>query len=130
MVQNTSNQTSAHAADNFVVTSLRLNGLDAVTPTANPLVALFSGPPCDIDNTVRVRFNQLGSSVSQTTNAIPCSPTNSANFYIAGMYPSSGIPDASRNGFSLGHDRPNWEQPNVYHRPHPADDHFSNHDRS
>ena len=40
-------------------------------------------------NTVRVRFNQLGSSVSQTTNAIPCSPTNSANFYIAGMYPNT-----------------------------------------
>ena len=42
-----------------------------------------------VGNTVRVRFNQLGSSVSQTTNAIPCSPTNSANFYIAGMYPNS-----------------------------------------
>jgi arylsulfate sulfotransferase len=89
VVQNTSNQTSAQAAANFVVTSLRLNGLDAVNPTANPLVALFSGPPCDIHNTVRVRFNQVGSSVSQTTNAIPCSPTNTANFYIAGMYPNS-----------------------------------------
>ena len=89
VVQNTSNQTSAHAAGNFVVTSRRLNGLDAVTPTANPLVALFSGPPCKVGNTVRVRFNQVGSSVSQTTNAIPCSATNSANFYIAGMYPNS-----------------------------------------
>ena len=89
VVQNTSNQTSAHAADNFVVTSRRLGGLDAVNPTANPLVALFSGPPCKVGNTIRVRFNQLGSSVSQTTNAIPCSATNSANFYIAGMYPNS-----------------------------------------
>ncbi len=89
VVQNTSNQTSNFAAVNFVVTSRRPNGLDAVTPTANPLVALFSGPPCDIHNTVRVRFNLLGSSVSQTTNAIPCSSTNSANFYIAGMYPNS-----------------------------------------
>ena len=89
VVQNTSNQTSAYAAVNFVVTFRRLNGLDAVTPTANPLVALFSGPPCDIHNTIRIRFNLLGSSVSQTTNAIPCGPTNSANFYIAGMYPNS-----------------------------------------
>ncbi len=48
VVQNTSNNTSAHIADNFVVTPLRLNGLDAVTPTANPLVALFSGPPCNV----------------------------------------------------------------------------------
>ena len=89
VVQNTSNQTSAYAAVNFAVTSRRLNGVDAVTSTTNPLVALFSAPPCDIHNTVRVRFNLLGSSVSQTTNAIPCSPTNSANFYIAGMYPNS-----------------------------------------
>jgi arylsulfate sulfotransferase len=89
VVQNTSNQTSANATDSFVVTSLRLNGHDAVNPTANPLVALFSGPPCAKGNSVRVRFNQLGSSVSQVTNAIPCSTTNSANFYIAGMYPST-----------------------------------------
>ena len=89
VVQNTSNQTSAQDTRSFAVTSLRLGGLDAVNPTANPLVALFSGPPCDIHNTVRVRFNLLGSSVSQATNAIPCNPTKTANFYIAGMYPSS-----------------------------------------
>jgi arylsulfate sulfotransferase len=89
VVRNTSNQTSASATDSFVVTSLRLNGHDAVNPTANPLVALFSGPPCMVGNSVRVRFNLTGSSVSQTTNAIHCSATNSANFYIAGMYPNS-----------------------------------------
>ena len=89
VVQNTSNWTSANATESFVVTTRRNNGGDVVVPTANPLVALFSGPPCAKGNFVRVRFNQTGSSVSQTTNAIPCSPTNSANFYIAGMYPST-----------------------------------------
>jgi arylsulfate sulfotransferase len=89
VVQNTSNNTSAQAMRNFVVTSRWHKGVDVVSPTASPLVALFSGPPCAIHNTVRVRFSQVGSSVSQTTNAIPCSPTNSANFYIAGMYPST-----------------------------------------
>ena len=89
VAKNISNNTSAQTADNFVVTSLWRNGVDVVTPTAHPLVALFSGPPCKVGDTVRVRFNQVGSSVSQTTNAIPCSPTNSANFYIAGMYPST-----------------------------------------
>jgi hypothetical protein len=89
LVQNISNGTSAHAKGNFVVTTRRINGVDVITPTANPLVALFSGPPCKVGNSVRVRFNQLGSSVSQVTNATPCSPTNSANFYIAGMYPST-----------------------------------------
>ncbi len=89
LVQNISNNTSAHAKENFVVTTRRVNGLDVVSPTANPLVALFSGPPCKVGNSVRVRFNELGRSVSQVTNAIPCSATNSANFYIAGMYPST-----------------------------------------
>ena len=89
LVNNTSNHTSAKASDEFVVTSLRQNGVDVITPTANPLIALFSGPPCARGNSVRVRFNQTGNSVSQTTNAIPCSPTNSANFYIAGMYAST-----------------------------------------
>jgi hypothetical protein len=88
IVQNTSNNTSANATQSFVVTS-RWHGVDAVTPTANPLVALFSGPPCTVGNRVQVRFWQAGSSVSQTTNAIACSATNSANFYIGGMYPNS-----------------------------------------
>jgi hypothetical protein len=89
VVNNTSNNTRAHAVGSFVVTSLRQNGSDVVVPTANPLVALFSGPPCAKGNFVRVRFNQTRGSVQQTTNSIPCSPTNSANFYIAGMYPST-----------------------------------------
>jgi arylsulfate sulfotransferase len=89
VVQNTTNNTNANVIVNFVVTSLRTTGHDTVVPTANPLVALFAGPPCAVANTVRVRFNQTGSSVSQTTNAIPCNATNSANFYIAGMYPST-----------------------------------------
>jgi arylsulfate sulfotransferase len=89
VVQNTSNLTTAHTAYDFVVTSRWHLGADAVTPTANPLVALFSGPACMVGNFVRVRFNQSGSSVSQATNSIPCSATNSANFYIAGMYPNS-----------------------------------------
>ena len=89
LVNNTSNGTSAKASEKFVVTSRRINGVDVITPTMHPLVALFSGPACARGNFVRVRFNQTGSSVSQTTNSIPCSPTNSANFYIAGMYPST-----------------------------------------
>jgi hypothetical protein len=89
LVNNTSNGTSAKTSEKFVVTSRRINGVDVITPIAHPLMALFSGPPCAKGNFVRVRFNQTGSSDSQTTNSIPCSPTNSANFYIAGMYPST-----------------------------------------
>ncbi len=89
VVQNTSNSTTAQAAQNFVVTTRLNNGLESVTSTANPLVALFSGQTCVPGNLIRVRFNHAGSSISQTTNAVACSATKSANFYIAGMYPNS-----------------------------------------
>ncbi len=89
VAKNTSNNTTAQATHNFVVTTRLRGGLDSVTSTANPLVALFSAQTCVPGNFIRVRFNQAGSSVSQTTNSIPCSHTNSSNFYIAGMYPNS-----------------------------------------
>src|SRR5271170_3344589 len=60
----------------------------AVNPTSNSLVALFSGPPCAAGHQLLVRFHPASSSVSMTTNLVPCS-ANSANFYVAGMYPSS-----------------------------------------
>jgi arylsulfate sulfotransferase len=89
LVKNTSNNTTAQTTQNSVVTTRLHNGLDSVTSTANPLVALFSAQTCIPGNFIRVRFNHTGSTVSQTTNSIPCSSTNSANFYIAGMYPNS-----------------------------------------
>ena len=58
----------------------------AVNPTTHPLVALFSAPPCLTGHQVLVRFNPSTSSTSMTTNLVPCSP-QSANFYVAGMYP-------------------------------------------
>jgi len=67
------------------VTSL---GGSAVHPTAHPLVALFSGPKCPSGDYILVRFHQAGSDVSSTTNPIPCSQYT-ANFYIAGMLPST-----------------------------------------
>ncbi len=59
-----------------------------VNPTAHPLVALFSGPPCASGHQLLVRFHPTSSSVSMTTSLVPCSP-QSANFYVAGMYPST-----------------------------------------
>ena len=64
------------------------SGGSAVHPTSHPLVALFSGPPCQAGHTLLVRFTQAGSNVSSTTNSVPCSQ-QSANFYIAGMLPST-----------------------------------------
>jgi hypothetical protein len=59
-----------------------------VNPTVHPLVALFSAPPCAAGDSLLVRFHPASSSVSMTTNLIPCS-TTSANFYVAGMYAST-----------------------------------------
>ena len=36
LVQNISNGTSAHATDNFVVTTRRINGVDVITPHGEP----------------------------------------------------------------------------------------------
>ncbi len=64
-----------------------------VNSTTHPLVALFSAPPCTVGHQLLVRFQPAVATGSQspnsmTTNQVACS-TNSANFYIAGMYPST-----------------------------------------
>ena len=59
-----------------------------VNPTSHPLVALFSGPPCTSGHQMLVRFHPATSQASMTTNLVACS-TSSANFYVAGMYPST-----------------------------------------
>ncbi len=60
----------------------------AVHHTYHPLVALFSGPSCAAGDTILVRFHQVNSDVTSTTNSVPCS-THTANFYVAGMLPST-----------------------------------------
>src|SRR5271170_5817012 len=59
-----------------------------VNPTSHPLVALFSGPPCTAGHQMLVRFHPVSSDVSMSTNLVPCSQ-QSANFLVAGMYPST-----------------------------------------
>ena len=54
---------------------------------------MVSGPPCAAGHQMLVRFRPATPTGSQnpnymTTNMVPCSQ-NSANFYVAGMYPSS-----------------------------------------
>jgi arylsulfate sulfotransferase len=63
-------------------------GGSIVNPTSHPLVALFSAGPCTVGHSLRVRFQQSGAQASMTTNSVPCS-SNSANFLVAGMLPST-----------------------------------------
>ena len=79
----------------------------AVHPTSHPLIALFSGPPCTTGHTLLVRFHAVNSNVSSTTNSVACS-SSSANFYIAGMLPSTKYlmhwEEVGLNFFSTGQD--------------------------
>jgi hypothetical protein len=66
----------------------RVTGEDAVvTPTLNPLVALYSAPPCHHD-AIRVRFRPANGPTDApwtSTNALPCVRGESRNFVVAGM---------------------------------------------
>jgi arylsulfate sulfotransferase len=73
----------------------RVTGKEAViTPTLNPLVALFSVPPTQPGpgphGSVHVEFSVAGDQPSwRSTNELPSKPGKSTNFFVAGMLPST-----------------------------------------
>src|SRR5438552_7415585 len=68
----------------------RVTGSGAViTPTLNPLVALYSAPPSSAGS-VFVQFSVAGDSPSwRNTNMLPVAPGKSTNFFVAGMLPNT-----------------------------------------
>jgi arylsulfate sulfotransferase len=68
----------------------RVTGPDAViTPTSNPLVALYSAPPSSGD-TIQVEFAVAAPHPEwRSTNTLPIEPGKSANFFVAGMLPDT-----------------------------------------
>src|SRR5438128_4491057 len=79
--------TSAVVAD---AVASRVTGSEAViTPTLNPLVALYSAPPSSAGS-VFVQFSAAGDSPSwRNTNTLPVVPGKSTNFFVAGMLPNT-----------------------------------------
>src|SRR6266436_431660 len=79
--------TSAVVAD---AVASRVTGSEAVlTPTLNPLVALYSAPPSSAGS-VFVQFSVAGDSPSwRNTNTLPVVPGKSTNFFVAGMLPNT-----------------------------------------
>ena len=79
----------------------RLTGDDAVvTPTLNPLVALYSAPPCRRGD-IRVRFRPAGGSPGAlwtNTNTLPCERGQSRNFVVAGMLANTTYEMVHRGG--------------------------------
>ncbi len=58
-----------------------------ISATANPLVALYSAPPCAVGSTMYVVF--VVGQVSNTTNTQNCNGSTSMNFYVGGMAAST-----------------------------------------
>src|SRR6266566_163186 len=79
--------TSAVAVD---AVASRVTGSQAViTPTLNPLVALYSAPPSSAGS-VFVQFSVASDSPSwRNTNTLPVVPGKSTNFFVAGMLPNT-----------------------------------------
>jgi arylsulfate sulfotransferase len=69
----------------FRVVSRIKDGRPVVTPTAHPLVALLSAPPCPAGSQFRVEFRRVGDSFSSHTSAELCRAGRSSNVYVAGM---------------------------------------------
>jgi len=68
----------------------RITGRHAViTPTSNPLVALYSTPPCR-EGAIHVEFSVAGQHPDwQSTNTLPCEDGLSRNFLVAGILPDT-----------------------------------------
>ena len=72
----------------YTLKSNALGGRPVVSPTAHPLVFLYSAPPCDAGSRMRVEF-QSPQGLVQSTPYHPCVSGSSINFYLAGMLPES-----------------------------------------
>lgn len=60
-----------------------------ISPTINPLVALYSAPACPVGGKMFVGFQQVGTSSWQYTYPEACVRNQSRNFLVAGMLPST-----------------------------------------
>jgi hypothetical protein len=71
-------------------TEARVKGSQAVvTATANPLIALFSAPPCPAGSRFRVAFQRPSDKDPEHTPFEACRGGKSNNVYVAGMRPAS-----------------------------------------
>ncbi len=84
-VRNNETKETAEAELPFTVTSRIRNSRSVITPTAHPLVALFSAPACPEGSHFRVAFRRQGDPAITRTPAERCRSGLSNNVYVAGM---------------------------------------------
>jgi arylsulfate sulfotransferase len=83
---NTTLLTGTSTITRYKFTTLVLNGQQVVTATANPMVALFSSPPCASGGQfMRVSLLRSGASAPSDTNWKKCVAGQTVNFIVAGM---------------------------------------------
>jgi arylsulfate sulfotransferase len=85
-VRNLTTGESATASAAYVLTSLAGAGGAVLTPTANPLVYIYSTPACR--GSVRVQTTSPEGTV-RNTPFLPCNSRSSLNVYMAGMRPNT-----------------------------------------
>jgi arylsulfate sulfotransferase len=68
----------------YQITSRVVGGQPVLTPTANPLVALYSAPPCPAGSQMMVTFTSP-EGFAQNTQLKACTAGVSMNFYLGGM---------------------------------------------
>jgi arylsulfate sulfotransferase len=78
---------SATTIAKFVMTSRVTGNAPVISPTANPLVFLYSAPPCPAGGQMAVHFQSPVGVVN--TPFAACQPGLSMNFYLAGLAPQS-----------------------------------------
>ncbi|HCC59335.1 MAG TPA: hypothetical protein DEQ47_19145 [Solibacterales bacterium] len=88
-VKNTESGETAEDEAPFRIVSRVTGGHAVVSPTAHPLVALFSAPPCAEGSQIRVAFRASEPSPVTRTAAEPCRGKLGNSLYVAGMRPDS-----------------------------------------
>jgi hypothetical protein len=85
-VRNLSTGETAAASAGFALTPLATEGQPVLTPTANPLVYIYSTPVCSGSLSVRLTSSQ---GTVRKTPFEPCEPRGGLNVYVAGMLPNT-----------------------------------------
>ena len=84
-VRNNETKATGEATVPFQFVSRIKGTAPVVTPTAHPLVALFSAPACPAGKQFRVAFHADGEEAMSHTPSQPCRDAISNNVYVAGM---------------------------------------------
>ena len=87
-VKNLDTGDTASTSEAYQITSRVVGAQPVLTPTANPLVALYSAPPCSAGSQIFVTFTSP-EGFAQSTASKACIAGVSTNFYLGGMRAST-----------------------------------------